>query len=62
MKIEIPWVKVGDRTPTNENEIYDGQPCTPYVPCFVFIHYPGKPRGGIIVEASWNTRAFVFDG
>lgn len=62
VKIDVPWVKAGSRIPTNENEKWEGQPCTPYVPCLVFIHYPGKPQGGIITEASWDSRNMIFVG
>jgi hypothetical protein len=53
--ILIPWVKVGERIPSNENFAFQGQPSTPFVPCLVWICNPEVPHGGFIDSMRWIT-------
>jgi hypothetical protein len=58
--VNIPWVKVGDRLPTNAGEVYQGQPDTPFIPVLVFACSPGFPQVGVIVSTVWDTRKSCF--
>ena len=51
----INWKKVGEHIPTNENKIYPGNPCSPYVPCIVWVANPNSIKGGIAMMSNWIT-------
>jgi hypothetical protein len=55
--ILLPWIKYidGITVPDNSNRIYEGQPCTPFVPCLVWSCNPEVPHGGLIGTCRWST-------
>jgi hypothetical protein len=52
----VNWIKIGDRKPDNSGQAYPGSACTPFVPCLVWICYPGKPQGGLAQMLRWDVK------